>query len=649
MGRLPMPNGYNKKILRVDLSTSRLTIEEPSEAFYRRYMGGSAFGLYYLLNEMPAGTDPLGPDNILALSLSVVTGAPISGQSRMTATAKSPLTGAIGDSQCGGYWPAKLKFAGFDAIIIKGKSPSPVYLWIDDGKPELRKASHLWGKNTGECQSAIFKELGDEKNIEVLQIGPAGEKMVRYASIINHCNRANGRTGMGAVMGSKNLKAVAVRGNNKPSIADRDAFNEVVQWGAKTFPDSNVAGLGKYGTAITVGAQQDVGGLPSFNFNRGVFDGWQPIDGIAMYENILLGSKEGKQKSKGRETCFGCIVRCKRVVEIKDGPFPVDPLYGGPEYETLGAFGSYCGVDDLAAVSKANELCNKYGMDTISCGATISWAMEAFEAGCLTKDHTGGLEIKFGDAQTMVELTRMIGEREGFGDLLAEGSAKTAGKLGCGAEFLIASKNQEAPAHMPQMKRSLALIYAVNPFGADHMSSEHDLTITEDTYNAFKDRFESIGFTKPLPGQSLDKAKVDFARRTQHLYSMMDSVNLCQFAWGPSWQLYPPVHMVNMIRAVTGWDVTMDELLEVGERRLNMMRAFNAREGITRRQDTLPDKFFKPLQGGPTDGWKVDKAVFDKALTEYYRQCGWDEENGNPTRDTLTRLGLDWVADKVGV
>ena len=296
-------------------------------------------------------------------------------------------------------------------------------------------------------------------------------------------------------------------------------------------------------------------------------------------------------------------MRCKRVVEVKDGPFQVDPLYGGPEYETLCTFGSYCGVDDLAAVSKANEICNKYGIDTISCGATIAWAMEAFEAGCLTKDHTGGLEIKFGDAETMVELTRMIGQREGFGNLLAEGSAKIAEELGCGAEFLITSKSQEAPAHMPQMKRSLALIYAVNPFGADHMSSEHDLTFTEGVYRSFKDRFEAIGLSKPLPGQSLDTQKVDFARRTQHLFSMMDSVNLCEFAWGPSWQLYGPEHMVNMIKAVTGWDVTMDELLEVGERRLNMMRAFNAREGITREQDTLPEKFYqRPLEGGPTEG-----------------------------------------------
>ncbi|MBW2487946.1 MAG: aldehyde ferredoxin oxidoreductase family protein [Deltaproteobacteria bacterium] len=643
-----MPDGYTGKILRIDLSTAGITVEEPAEELYRKYMGGSALGMYYLLNEMPAGADPLGPDNILALSLSVVTGAPVSGQSRMTATAKSPLSGGIGDSQCGGFWPAKLKFAGFDAIIIKGRASSPVYLWIDDGRAELKDASHIWGQTTGEAQAAIMRELGEDKGIEILQIGPAGEKLVRYACLINMCNRANGRTGMGAVMGSKNLKAIAVRGNNKPSIADPAAFKEVVQWGAKTFPGSGLSGFGKYGTAGSVGGQQATGGLPTRNFTSGVFDGWKGINGKTMYDTTLRGCKEGDQDRSGRDTCFGCIIRCKRIVAIEEGPFTVDPLYGGPEYETVATFGSYCGVDDLAAVCKANEICNAYGMDTISCGATIAWAMEAYEAGCLTQELAGGMQIKFGDAHTMVELTRMIGERRGFGDLLAEGSARVAAELGCGEQFLITGKKQEAPAHMPQVKKSLALIYAVNPFGADHMSSEHDPMVTEGAYDAFKDRFKAIGLNNPLPAQSLDAAKVEFACKTQQTYSMMDSLDLCHFVWGPSWQLYGFDDMVNMVKAVTGWDVTVEELQQVGERRLNMMRAFNAREQFTRHEDTLPEKFFdNPLEGGPSDGGNVDRAAFEKALTEYYRQCGWDAETGNPRRNTLTRLGLAWVADKL--
>ena len=642
-----MSYGYAGKILRVDLSNAGLTIEEPSDAFYRLYMGGSALNLYYLLKEMPPGLDPYSPDSLLALGLSVVTGTSISGLSRMTATAKSPLTGAIGDSQCGGYWPAKLKFTGFDAIIIKGRSPSPVYLWIDDGEVELRDARHVWGKTTGETQTIIFNELGDEKNIEVLQIGPGGENMVRYASLINMCNRANGRTGMGAVMGSKNLKAVAVRGNNKPAIADPKALKEVVQWGAREFPDSNVAGLGKWGTAATVAVQQEMGGLPSYNFNSGVFDGWQAIDGQTMYNDLLLGAQDKKQTAKGRDTCFGCMVRCKRVVEIKDGPFPVDPLYGGPEYETVCAFGSYCGVADLAAVCKANEICNQYGIDTISCGATIAWAIEAFEAGSLTKDHTGGMEINFGDAETMVRLTQMIGNREGFGDILAEGSARASEKLRLGAEFLITSKNQEAAAHMPQVKRGLALIYAVNPFGSDHMSCDHDFTYTAGTYDSFKDRYNAIGLSSPLSAQSLESGKIEFVRKTQYLYGMMDSVNMCHFVWGPSWQLYGPDHMVKMVQAVTGWDVTVAELLELGERRLNLMRMFNAREGLDRAQDTLPEKLFQqPLKGGPTEGWKINRNEFETALREYYIQCEWDEVSGNPTQDTLNRLKLEWLTEK---
>ncbi|MFB3884836.1 MAG: aldehyde ferredoxin oxidoreductase family protein [Thermodesulfobacteriota bacterium] len=637
-----MPNGYQGKILHVNLTTRTITIEEPPEAFYRKYMGGSALNLYYLLKEMAPGVDPLGPENILGLSVGVMTGAPISGQSRMTASAKSPLTGAIGDSQCGGFWPAELKFSGFDGIIIRGKASSPVYLWIHNGEAEIRNASHLWSEITGDVEKAIRQELGDPK-IEVMQVGPAGEKRVRFACLINMCNRANGRTGMGAVMGSKNLKAVAVRGNKKPAIADKEALAELGRWGFKTFPTSGVAGLGKYGTPGVVSVQQTMGGLPAFNFSSGVFDGWKTIDGPTIYESVLKGRETGKQDKEGRDTCFGCLIRCKRVVEIKEGPYTVDPLYGGPEYETVATLGSYCGVNDLAATCKANEICNQYGLDTISCGATIAWAMEAFEAGQLTSKETGGIELRFGNGEAMVKLTEMIGKREGFGDLLAEGSARASGRLGRGAEFLITSKGQEAPAHMPQVKRSLALIYAVNPFGADHMSSDHDPSY-EAGFENFRSRLGALGLTRPQKPRTLGPEKVNFARRTEHFYSMLDSLNLCQFACGPSWQLYGPEEIVKMLRAVTGWDVTIEELLAVGERRLNMMRAFNSREGINRNQDELPEKFFrKGLKGGPSDGWKVDRAEWEAARDEYYRQSGWDVKLGIPTRGTLERLGLGWV------
>jgi len=645
-----MPHGYNAKILHIDLNNSQFSVEEPGEDFYRKYMGGSALAMYYLLRDMPPAVDPLGPENVLVLALSVLTGAAVSGQSRMTAAAKSPLTGAIGDSQCGGFWPAELKFAGFDAIVLKGKADKPVYLWIHDGEYELRDASHLWGKITGEVEAVIKQELGDDK-IEVLQVGPAGEKGVRFAAIMNMSTRANGRTGMGAVMGSKNLKAVTVRGKARPTVADKARLNQIAKWGADNLSKSDIAGLSKYGTAETIGANQSTGTLPTYNYNRGVFDKWEAIDGTTMYDTILKGAAEGMQDREGRDTCYACTVHCKRIVEISDGKYKVDPRYGGPEYETIATFGSYCGVDDLAAIAKANQICNKYGVDTISCGATIAWAYEAFNQGKLTTEDTDGLDLTWGNADSMVKLTEMIANREGFGDILAEGSERAAKKIGRGTEaFLITSKGQEAPAHMPQVKRSLAVIYATNPFGADHQSSEHD-PVYEDDFEYFADRLDMMGFTEPQKPRSLSNEKLRFTLASQHMYSALDSLNLCQFVYGPAWQLYGPTDIVEVVRAVTGWDdIDLDALQRLGERRLNMMRAFNAREGLDRRHDKLPEKFFdKALIGGVSDGWKIDRNEFETALDTYFKLCHWDVETGTPTRAKLEELGLDWVADQLNL
>ncbi|HSG45704.1 MAG TPA: aldehyde ferredoxin oxidoreductase family protein [Anaerolineales bacterium] len=642
-----MAHGYNGKVLHVNLTTGQMDVEEPDEAFYRKYMGGSAMALHYLLKDMPAGVDPLGPDNVLVLALSVLTGTAISGQSRMTAAAKSPLTGAIGDSQGGGFFPAELKFAGFDAIVIKGKSEKPVYLWIKDGEYELRDASHLWGKITGEAESAIKEELGDDK-VEVLQVGPAGENLVRFAGIFSMSNRANGRTGMGAVMGSKNLKAVAVRGKNRPSPADKDGLLKLAKWGAANLDDSGIAGLAKYGTAETTGANQAIGTLPTYNYNSGVFDKWEAIDGTTMYDTVLRGAADGNQDRLGRDTCYACTVRCKRVVEITEGDYKVDPRYGGPEYETTSTFGNYCAIDDLAAVSKANELCNKYGMDTISCGATISWAFEAFSEGKLTTEDTDGLDLSWGNAESMVKLVEKIALRDGFGDVLAEGSERAAKKFGRGTEeYLITFKGQEAPAHMPRVKRSLSVIYATLPFGADHQSSEHDPAF-EDDFDGYKDRMAVLGFDKGEQPQSLTPEKMRFVAASQYMYSAMDSLNLCQFVYGPAWQLYGPNDMVELVRMVTGWDdVSFEELQKVGARRLNMMRSFNAREGIDRKQDVIPEKLFKPLKGGSSDGWKLDRDEVESAMDAYFEICGWDVATGVPTRAKLDELELGWVADQL--
>ena len=624
-----MPHGYNGKILHVHLDSLTLETETPPESFYRELMGGSAMGATYLLQNTPANADPLGPENTLALMLSVTTGAPISGQSRLTAVAKSPLTEAVGDSQCGGFFPAELKFAGFDGIVVHGAAKKPVYLWIKDGEAELRPAEHLWGKTTGEVDDILQAELGD-KRIQVMQTGIAGENGVRYAAILNMSNRANGRTGMGAVMGAKKLKAIAVRGKQRPDLFDKKGLNELARWGSGNFEDSDVYGLGLLGTAEVLSYQQSSGGLPTRNWASGSFEGWEAIDGKTMAKTIL----------KERDTCYACTVRCKRVVEA-EAPYKVDPRYGGPEYETLATFGSYCGIDNLEAVAYANQLCNLYGVDTISCGATIAWAMEAFEAGLLTTEDTGGLELRFGDHEMMTRLVEMIAHREGFGALLAEGSARVAEKIGRGTEdYLVTAKKQEYPAHMPQVKRSLALIYAVNPFGADHQSSEHD-----PSYDGYPERMAQLGLTDPQPADNLNAEKVKYAYTTQCLYSAMDSVNVCQFVYGPAWHLYDAEQLAQMISLVTGWEVSVAELLKVGERRLNLLRAFNAREGLGRNEDKLPMKMYQALKGGASDGVALSEAEFEAALDLYYELAGWDVKTGMPTKEKLENLGFSWLAE----
>lgn len=643
-----MLHGYTGKILHVDLTTETFTLETPTEEFYRTYIGGSAIGLYYLHRLTEPGVDPLGPDNVLTLALSAPTGLSISGQSRCTAVAKSPLTGAVGDSQAGGFWPAELKFAGFDALVIHGRAARPVYLWIHDGEYELRDAGHLWGLLTGDAEARLKEELGDPK-IEVAQIGPAGEKLVRFAAIINMSNRAFGRTGMGAVMGSKNLKAIAVRGHQRPQPFDQAALMNETKTGARIFPGSDMESFGRYGTAGIVTSQNASGGLPTFNYKSGAFDGSEEICGDKLYDELLRGADEGKQDKLGRDTCYACIVRCKRVVEAEWRGKPIEERYGGPEYETISTFGSYCGVSDLKAVALANQMCNQYGVDTISAGATLSFAMECFEEELISTEETGGIELRFGNAGAMLAMLEKTLKREGFGDILAEGSRLAARKIGHGAEaYAITVKGNELPAHMPQVKKSLALIYAVNPFGADHQSSEHDTGYTPRSGQESLDRLARIGLTDPQNKYVLTEEKVKFALRTQVFYSFLDSADLCQFVFGPSWQLYGPDETLATWNAVTGWNFSMDELMAAGERRLNLLRAFNAREGIARESDTLPKRLFEPLSGGRSDGKRVEEEEFEAGLEMYYQQAGWSSD-GVPTRQKLASLQLDWVAERIGV
>ena len=630
-----MPPSRTGRIAHIDLTRGALEIETPPESFYRKYFGGSAMGMYYILKQTRPGIDPLGPENVLTMFVSLLTGAPISGQSRMCANALSPLVDGIGDAQSGGFFPAEMRFAGFDGLVITGKAAAPLYLWLHDGLAELRPAGHLWGKTTSQVDDVLKAELGDDK-IEIAQCGPSGEKLVRLAAIINMGNRANGRTGLGAVMGSKNLKAVVVRGSSKKlDWADAKRINEMAKAGAAEVENNgDVLGLQKYGTAGVVSFQHFSGTLPTFNYGAGQFEHFERLQGETMSDTIL----------KANDTCYACTVRCKRVVEAEWAGQPIEKRFGGPEYETIATFGSYCGVKELEAVSLANKICNDHGLDTIGTGATVAWAMECFEKGELREKEIG-FPAPFGDAGAMIRLTEAIATRQGIGDVLAEGSQRAARALGKGESLLITVKGAEAPAHMPQAKRSLALIYAVNPFGADHQSSEHDPMIEEGASDLYLGRLKLMGFDHTLVPRSLDAEKVRFALKGQQFYSFLDTAALCQFVWGPAWTLYGPQETVDFVRAATGWaDFTLDELLEIGERRLNMLRAFNARMGIGKDADHLPEKFYRPLTGGgPTDGVALDRAEVEGALREYFTLAGWDTETGLPTPGTLARLGLEWA------
>ncbi len=649
--------GYAGQILHVDLTEGSLQVENPSEDIYRTYMGGSALGLYYLLRNTPAGADPYGPDNTLAFMLAGITGAPIAGQSRCTVVAKSPLTGGVGDSQAGGFWPAELKFAGFDGIVVRGVSPRPVYLWIGPNGAELRDAGHLWGRTTREVDRMLAEELQDDR-IHVAQVGPAGEKLIRFAAIMNMATRAHGRTGMGAVMGAKKLKAIAVRGGKKKlAMSDPAALRRIMQPSVPAVRDDpDIWDLAKNGTLGILESQNAVGGLPTRNYQSGWmgYERAAAIGGERLFDELLRGAQDGTQFKQGRETCYSCAVRCKRVVEAEWERRRIDPASGGPEYETASVFGSYCDIDDLRAISYANQLCNEHGVDTISAGATMAFAIECFERGLITVEDTGGIELGWGKAGPMIAMLEKTLEREGLGDILAEGSAEAAARLGNGAEDLVvAVKGQELPAHMPQVKPSLGLIYAVNPFGADHQSSEHDPNYTPELIaespEKYGKRAADLHLTDPQPEHALNEEKVRYALQTQYAYSALDTADVCQFVFGPAWQLLGMEELAGAITAVTGEETTVDDLLTVGARRLNMLRAFNAREGITRERDTLPKRLFEPLAGGPSDGKAVDRDLFEAALEMYYRRAGWDAVTGNPPRATLEALDLGWVADELGV
>jgi aldehyde:ferredoxin oxidoreductase len=618
---------YNGKILRVDLTKGEVKTEVLDEIIYRKYLGGSSLASYFLLKELKKGVDPLGPDNMLVFTCSVVTGTTVPGASRFTAAAKSPLTGGFAEAEAGGWFAPELKWAGFDAIIIKGVSPKPVYLWINNDKVELRDAQYLTGKDTGEVEHIIRDELKDEK-IRIAQIGPAGEKMVRYANIGNECEHFNGRVGLGAVMGSKKLRAIAVRGTQKANYDDPEKIKEITKEFASKWKETS-QGMYDYGTAGGVVGLSEAGILPTRNFREGQFEGASAISGVTMADTILV--KRGH--------CYACPVRCKREVKV-EGKYDVDPYYGGPEYETVGALGSLCGIDDLEAIAKGNELCARYGLDTISTGTSIAFAMECFEEGIIDKNDTDGIELKFGHAKAMLEMIEKIKNLEGIGAILAQGVAHAAKEFGSGAErFAMHVKGEECPMHEPRGKVGVGLQYAISPTGADHMEVPHDLMFTD--YGAPLDAVKPLGLLEPLDSLDLSSKKVRFSSYTQKVWSLCNCICICMFIAAPMGSLSLK-NIVDLTQAVTGWETSLFELLKVAEKSNTMARCFNIREGLTSKDDKLPDRFFEAFTSGPLKDKAIDKEEFEKAIKTYYAMQGWDE-NGVPTKEKLAELDLDWI------
>ena len=619
-----MPKGYTGKILRIDLTSGEIKWEEHGDNFYRKYVGGWGIIGYHLLKELEPMIDPLGDKNKLIFAAGPITGVPVPGNGRNAVGAKSPLTGGFGVGEAGGYWGAELKHAGFDGLIIEGVSPDPVYLWLKDEEVELRDAGRLWGMYTKETQEHIRGELND-KRIRVASIGPGGENRVLYACIINDLTDAVGRSGLGAVMGSKNLKAVAVRGSGTVEVADREKMRELTQSLAKKI-------------GVRAPTQQIGGGLPPYkpngnlpirNFQDGEFPAWAHVSASGMASLGLI--------KMGMHTCYGCPINCKEQPLGFDDPLVPDPDYAAPEYETAASLGPCCGVGDPKVVLKGQEMCNAYSIDSISTGVTIAFAMECFERGIIGEEDTGGLELRFGNGPAMLEAIRVIGERSGFGDLLADGSKRAAEKIGGDAwKYAVNVKGQELPMHDPRLKRALGVGYAVSPTGADHMHNMHDTMVASESGLV---NLKPLGILESLPLEDLSSSKVRMLIYFVNLRVLDNCAVMCMF---PPWS---PSQKVEIFKAVTGWDTSLWELAKVGERAINLARAFNVREGFTEEEDWLPPRMFQPQNGGPIQDTAVEPLELRKAIRNYYGMMGWGEETGIPTRGKLEELGIPWVTE----
>jgi len=618
-----MIRGYAGKILRVDLTKGKVEKEKLDDSFAKAFLGGKGFGGKILYDEVPPRTDPLSPENRVILSNGPLTGSGAFAP-KCSFVTKSPLTGGWLDCMLGGFVGPELKFAGYDVLVLSGKAPEPVYLHINDGQVELRKASHLRGKSTHETETTIKKELGDPKT-RVASIGPAGENLVRFACITGDLYRQAGRGGVGAVFGSKNLKALAVRGSGKVSLANKEEFIRHTRELNKALKESGET-MTTYGTMWLMDPMNDYGMLPTRNFQQGVFEGVKKINGDKLVKTL-------KTKDVG---CHACTLRCSNFLDVKRsefGPFQIE----GPEYETACLMGSNCGVDDLKAISYLNLLCDQFGIDTMSTGNILAYLMECVQKKVITKKDLDGVDLKWGDYKAMIELVRKISSREGIGDLLAEGVAKAAKKIGKGtSRFAMHVKGMEMPGYDPRGALGMGLAFATADRGACHLRA---WTVYEEVMGNL-DRFSPEG--KPM---------LVFAR--MHRKIIMDALGICEMMG-----LIPLFS--SLFTDATGLEVkplynrVYEKLLEdfaidggkvgVGERIYNLARAFNVREGFGKKDDKLPPRFFEEsVPEGPLKGHPIKVQDFNRMLKEYYELNGWDR-NGVPTKEKLVELGLPNVA-----
>jgi len=613
-----LTGGYAGKILRVNLSEKDIRQWKADKSLLRRFIGGSGLAAKILFDETEPSVKPFDPENLLIFMTGPVTATRVPLSGRYQVVSKSPLTGIYGESDSGGSWGPELKKAGFDGIIISGRASKPVYLWISDGQAELRDADHLWGMDTYETDRAVKDET--DKKAVVSCIGPAGEKLARIAGIFcdGKHGRAAARCGLGAVMGSKGLKAISVRGTGTIEAAYPEALEKSVKELAPSIIE-NAKGMHDNGTSGGMTTMEYLGDIPIKNWLLGSWEeGAEKLSGQTMTKTIL----------SGRYYCSGCIIGCGREVSFEDERF--GKVEGaGPEYETLAMLGTNCLIDDLKAVAKANELCNRYGLDTISTGAVIAFAMEAYEHGLISHKEAGEIHLTWGNADALLSMIEKIGKREdGLGWLLGEGVKRASEKIGgVSAEFAIHVKGLELPAHDPRAYYSQGLSYATSNRGACHLQSlshifERSVTLPD------------LGFPEVQERHSLNR-KDELVSKAQNLMCMFDSLKVCKFILFGG---VKPSTLVEWLNLVTGWNMDLEEFMRTGERIYNLKRLYNVREGISRKDDTLPPRILihKRGEGGSAE----TLPPLGEMLSKYYHYRGWNEL-GIPTKEKLRELELE--------